>query len=66
MPILMIALMALAVFGVIGGLLTAAVVLEIRDPEFARTAETVARAAGLLASFQIDLRRSPGHRSVLP
>ena len=31
MPILMIALMALAVFGVIGGLLTAAVVLETKN-----------------------------------
>jgi hypothetical protein len=31
MPILMIALLALAVFGVIGGLLTAAVVLETRQ-----------------------------------
>ena len=30
MPILLIALMALAVFGVIGGLLTAAVVLETK------------------------------------
>lgn len=30
MPVLMIALLALAVFGVIGGLLTAAVVLETR------------------------------------
>jgi hypothetical protein len=34
----------------------AAVVLEMRDPELARTAETVARAAGLLASFQFDLK----------
>jgi hypothetical protein len=32
MPILMIALLALAVFGVIGGLLTAAVVLETKQP----------------------------------
>jgi hypothetical protein len=31
MPILMIALLALAVFGVIGGLLTAAVVFETRQ-----------------------------------
>jgi hypothetical protein len=31
MPILIIALMALAVFGVIGGLLTAAVVLETKN-----------------------------------
>jgi hypothetical protein len=31
MPILMIALLALAVFGVIGGLLTAAVVLETKQ-----------------------------------
>ena len=30
MPVLMIALVALAVFGVIGGLLTAAVVLETK------------------------------------
>jgi hypothetical protein len=30
MPVLMIALLALAVFGVIGGLLTAAVVLEAK------------------------------------
>jgi len=30
MPVLMIALMALAVFGVIGGLLTAAVILETK------------------------------------
>jgi hypothetical protein len=30
MPVLMIALLALAVFGVIGGLLTAAVVLETK------------------------------------
>jgi hypothetical protein len=30
MPILMIALMALAVFGIIGGLLTAAVILETK------------------------------------
>jgi len=31
MPVLMIALLALAVFGVIGGLLTAAVVLETKQ-----------------------------------
>lgn len=31
MPVLMIALLALAVFGAIGGLLTAAVVLETRQ-----------------------------------
>jgi hypothetical protein len=30
MPILMIALMALAVFGIIGGMLTAAVILETK------------------------------------
>ena len=33
-----------------------ALILEMRDLEFARTAETVARAAGLLASFQFDLK----------
>jgi hypothetical protein len=34
----------------------AALVLEMRDPEFARTAETVARAAGLFASFKFDMK----------
>jgi len=34
----------------------AALVLEMRDPDFARTAETVARAAALLGSFKLDLK----------
>jgi hypothetical protein len=38
MPILMIALLALAVFGAIGGLLTAAVVLETKKANANRQA----------------------------
>ena len=40
MPILMIALLALAVFGVIGGLLTAAVVLETKKVSAKEQAKT--------------------------
>jgi len=41
MPVLMIALLALAVFGVIGGLLTAAVALETKKANAnAQTAKT--------------------------
>jgi len=60
MPILMIALLALAVFGVIGGLLTAAVVLETKKVNASQPAAKTSvgkPAAGLERQEPSPVRR---------